>query len=138
MPTNQKRAFILYDKKGRIVAGTLLIRPFPPKDGRFWVEVPYDRCCGIFPTQPVLSGIKQLKAYIKYTNQGIVVSSSTIIRRKKPIDYSGNWIEIPFNYCCQYTTTTTTTTTTTSSTTTTTTTVATTTTSSTTTTTTTA
>jgi hypothetical protein len=128
--SKNNRAFIKYDGSGNLVSMVLLVRSKMP-DGPGWVEVPYNKCCGTLPVSTVHSGINDMKGFIKYDKRGIVVSSSTIKRRKHPRDKQ-DWVEVPYNYCCQFIPTTTT-----SSTTTTTTTVATTTTSSTTTTTTT-
>jgi hypothetical protein len=51
---------------------------------------------------------KDLKAFVRYDGSGRVVSSSLVLRRKKP--KVGNWVEIPAYECCEQTTTTTSTT----------------------------
>lgn len=112
------RAFVLYDRGGKIVAGTLIIRTKPPKDGRRWFEVPYERCCSPVIIPSFISGPKKLKAYIKYTNSGTVIPMSVIIRRQRPVDNPQNWVEIPYDICCVFNTTTTTTSSTTTTTTT--------------------
>lgn len=127
---NDLHAYVKYSATNEIIPMVLLIRTEKSahelfKDGR-WMEVPMRLCCpdGII-IPPVNENPNQLKAFIKYDKQGIVVAGSTIVRKRKPADNYGTWVQIPYNRCCEVTTTTTTstTTTTTSSTTTTTTTV---------------
>jgi hypothetical protein len=55
------------------------------------------------------SNRRDLKGFVRYDGSGRIVSSSLILRRKKP--KVGNWVEVPAYECCEPTTTTTTTTT---------------------------
>jgi hypothetical protein len=50
---------------------------------------------------------KELKAFVRLTGGGRVVSGSLIFRKNKP--KTGNWIEVGADRCCVITTTTTTT-----------------------------
>lgn len=51
---------------------------------------------------------RDLKAFVRLDGSGRVVSSSLVLRKKKP--KVGNWIEVTTYECCNPTTTTTTTT----------------------------
>jgi len=51
---NNQHAYIRYDSKGKIVAGSLIIRREIPKVG-IWREVPMDLCC--IPVPPILEGL---------------------------------------------------------------------------------
>ena len=128
--TNQNlKAYLIYNQKGYLVGGPIVQPSAPRKNGRRFVEIPYSICCDDVPVIPIITAPKQLKAFVRYTEQGIIVRGFVKKGYSKPND-GHTYVEFPINLCCYYTTTT-------SSTTTTTTTVATTTTSSTTTTTTT-
>ena len=48
---------------------------------------------------------KNLKAFVRYTNDGIIVPSGNIASRKQP--KTGRWKEQTANVCCTTTTTTT-------------------------------
>lgn len=122
---NDLHAYVKYSATNEIIPMVLLIRTEKSfrellREGR-WVEVPMKLCCPdgvVIP--PVIENSKDLKAFIKYDNKGIVVAGSTIVRKKKPVDKYGTWVQIPYNRCCEFTTTTTTTTTSSTTTTTTT------------------
>lgn len=44
--TNSKlKAFVRYDRNGRIVPGSLIVQSFKPKVGGKWKEIPYNICC---------------------------------------------------------------------------------------------
>lgn len=136
MANHNLRAFLIYNQKGFLIGGPI-IRTAMPKDTRRYVEIPYNYCCDGIPLPTPITGPRQLKAFVKYTPNGKVVSGFLKKGYTRPRDLNENFVEVPINICCYFTTTTTTTSTSTSSTTTTTTTVATTTTTSTSTTTTT-
>ena len=109
------KAFVKYDVTNRIIPMVLVKRTKKP-DGRGWVEVPAHLCCSTTVVPDDNIG-KEMKAFIKYDKKFEVVAGSTIVRKHKPKDKSGIWVEINYLFCCAGTTTTTTTTTTSSTTT---------------------
>lgn len=120
---NDLHAYVKYSATNEIIPMVLLIRTEKSfrellRDGK-WMEVPMQLCCDDVTLPPVNENPNQLKAFIKYDKRGIVVAGSTIVRKKKPADTYGTWVQIPYNRCCEVTTTTTTTTTTSTTTTTT-------------------
>ena len=53
MAINKKlRAWVRYDGKNRVVAGSLILQPHKPKDGK-WKELPVYKCCNATPTPPI-------------------------------------------------------------------------------------
>lgn len=134
MANQNLRAFLIYNKNGKLVSGPIL-RTKEPKDTRRYYELPLNKCCDTPPLVPMYETPGKLMAFVRYNAAGKAVPFSAIKRRKRPQD--GDFVQVPLDLCCIFTTTTTSTSTTSSTTTTTTTVATTTTTSSTTTTTTT-
>lgn len=53
MAFNKKlRAWVRYDGKNRVVAGSLILQPHKPKDGK-WKELPVYKCCNPSPSTPI-------------------------------------------------------------------------------------
>lgn len=53
MAINKKlRAWVRYDGKNRVVAGSLILQAHKPKDGK-WKELPVYKCCNATPTPPI-------------------------------------------------------------------------------------
>lgn len=115
---NKLRAFLIYNKNGRLVTGPIL-RTQVPKNGQLFIEIPVKLCCDDIPVPTFIESPSKLKGYVRYTEAGRVIPNSLIKRTKKPS--IGNWVAFPIDRCCFYVTTTTTTTTSSSTTTTTTT-----------------
>ena len=44
MARNDKKAYVMIDKSGRVVQGSLVLRKVKPKIGR-WIEVENSACC---------------------------------------------------------------------------------------------
>lgn len=121
---NQKlRAFLIYNRSGKLVSGPIL-RTTQPKDPRTFYEIPLNKCCDQPPLLPMFETPGRLMAFVKYNTSGKVIPYSVIKRRFKPKDAPLDWVQVPLDLCCIYNTTTTTTTTSTTSSTTTTTTTA--------------
>lgn len=108
---NNLKAYVLY-KNDKLVPGVLVLRTKKPT-GNNWSEVPA-RCCSDVTIPGFFRSHGPLKGYIKYAKDGYVISSSTILRSKKPSQ--GRWVELPIHLCCEYSTTSTTTTSTSTST----------------------
>lgn len=95
------KAFVKYADDNTITQG-VLVKTNVPLSGDGWVEVPSALCCvivdpSIDPTLVVnIKGSK--KAWIKYDNEGNVVSSSTVVRATKPT--SGIWKQVSYLKCC--------------------------------------
>lgn len=52
----QKKAFIKYDKRGIVVAGSTIVRYKKPADNYgTWVQIPYNRCCEVTTTTTTTS-----------------------------------------------------------------------------------
>ena len=113
---SKNKAWIQYTKTGKIIPGSLIVSAKRPKNG-VWYEVIQNICCDTEPAFGVI--LTKPKAFIKYDNNGNIVSGSLVITDNLP--KPGIWKEVYIDVCCITTTTTSTSTTTTSTTTTTTT-----------------
>jgi hypothetical protein len=97
------RAYVRYDRKGKIVASSLIFVYSKPENGN-WIEVPVYKDSFIKGH----STTKYLRAFIRYDSKMKIVPGSLVLRRTTP--KTGNWVEVNTHVECLMCTTTTTTT----------------------------
>ena len=94
------KAFVRYDGRSKIIAGSLVLTQRKPGMGD-WVEIETH----ISSFSPPISITKHTRCFIRYDGSGDIIPGS--LRLSRSIPSIGNWIEIPITK--QVTTTTTTT-----------------------------
>lgn len=95
------KAYVQYNKRGRLVRGGPILSHFKPKTGD-WVEIPiYKSASSSFTT----GNRSTLKAYVRYSGSNRVIPGSIIITRNIP--RRGNWADIELYKSNTITTTTT-------------------------------
>lgn len=109
------RAFLIYNKSGKLVSGPIL-RTQKPKDHRTFYEIPLNKCCDEPALVPMFETPGRLMAFVKYDTTGRVVPYSAVKRTHKPKDVNPYWTQVPIDLCCAFNTTTTSSTTTTTTT----------------------